>query len=328
MRLSQAGDYVEASAISSGFKTPTRSLPLYVGALKTNIGHLEGGSGIAGLIKTIMILETGVVPPNANFEKPNPKIPVDEWKLSLPIQCEAWPTSKLRRASVSCFGLSGTNSHCILDDAYNFLRKHKISAKHRTRIGVPTHDELRFLQQEFDDIRDMTHPGDDSPPERVTFSPKSPMPVSLSQESVHPAGGSRSSTALFVLSGFDKDSLNWVISGLTEYINTKGRLSSEDERKFLRDLSFTLSQRRSRFNWRVCLLAKSISQLQSRLANDSLTPQHARVSPRLGFVFTGQGAQYAGMGQQLLAYPVFRRSIEAAERYFQSLGGEWSLLGE
>ncbi|XRM42767.1 hypothetical protein ABZX51_005978 [Aspergillus tubingensis] len=324
----QAGDYVEASAISSGFKKTTRSLPLYVGALKTNIGHLEGGSGIAGLIKTMMILETGVVPPNANFEKPNPKIPVDEWKIRLPIQCEAWPTSKLRRASVSCFGLSGTNSHCILDDAYNFLREHKISAKHRTRIGVPTHDELRFLQQDLDDIRDMTHTGDGSPAERVMFSPKSPMPASLSHESVHPAGGSRSSTALFILSGFDKDSLNRVISGLTEYIHMKGRLSSEDERKFLHDLSFTLSRRRSRFNWRVCTLANSISDLQSRLANDSLTPQQARVSPRLGFVFTGQGAQYAGMGRQLLAYPVFRRSIEAAERYYQSLGGKWSLLEE
>ncbi|KAI2940983.1 hypothetical protein CBS63078_564 [Aspergillus niger] len=305
----QAGDYVEASSISSGFKTTTRGLPLYLGALKTSIGHLEGGSGIAGLIKTIMILETGIIPPNANFEKPNPKIPVDEWKLSLPIQCEAWPTSKLRRASVSCFGLSGTNSHCILDDAYNFLRTYKISAKHRTGIGVPTD-------------------GDGSPPERVLFSPKSLMPASLSQASVHPVGGSRSFTALFILSGFDKDSLNRVISDLTEYIHMKGRLSSEDERKFLHDLSFTLSQKRSRFNWTVCVLANSISQLQSRLANDSLTPQHARVSPRVGFVFTGQGAQYAGMGLQLLAYPVFRRSIEAAERYFQSLGGEWSLLEE
>ncbi|KAI2965763.1 hypothetical protein CBS147324_7858 [Aspergillus niger] len=305
----QAGDYVEASSISSGFKTTTRGLPLYLGALKTSIGHLEGGSGIAGLIKTIMILETGIIPPNANFEKPNPKIPVDDWKLSLPIQCEAWPTLKLRRASVSCFGLSGTNSHCILDDAYNFLRTYKISAKHRTRIGVPSD-------------------GDVSHPERAPFRSKSLMPASLSQASVHPVGGSRSFTALFILSGFDKDSLNRVISGLIEYIHTKGRLSSEDERKFLHDLSFTLSQKRSRFNWTVCVLANSISQLQSRLANDSLTPQHARVSPRLGFVFTGQGAQYAGMGLQLLAYPVFRRSIEAAERYFQSLGGEWSLLEE
>lgn len=328
MTLSQAGDYVEASSISSGFKTTTRGLPLYLGALKTSIGHLEGGSGIAGLIKTIMILETGIIPPNANFEKPNPKIPVDEWKLSLPIQCEAWPTSKLRRASVSCFGLSGTNSHCILDDAYNFLRTYKISAKHRTGIGVPTDGEIRSLRRRINDIRDMTHTGDGSPPERVLFSPKSLMPASLSQASVHPVGGSRSFTALFILSGFDKDSLNRVISDLTEYIHMKGRLSSEDERKFLHDLSFTLSQKRSRFNWTVCVLANSISQLQSRLANDSLTPQHARVSPRVGFVFTGQGAQYAGMGLQLLAYPVFRRSIEAAERYFQSLGGEWSLLGE
>ena len=54
------------------------SLPLLIasfsGALKSNIGHLEGGSGVAGLIKTIMILEKGIIPPNATFERLNPKI--------------------------------------------------------------------------------------------------------------------------------------------------------------------------------------------------------------------------------------------------------------
>lgn len=275
-----------------------------------------------------MILETGVIPPNANFKKPNPKIPVNEWKLSLPTRCEAWPTSKLRRASVSCFGLSGTNSHCILDDAYNFLRTHRISAKHRTRISAPTQEEIQSLQQEIDDINMMTNTGDDGPPGSDTFSPKSLMPIGLSQERIPPIEDSQASTALFMLSGFDESSFNKVILDLAEYIHMKGRLSLEEESKFLGDLSFTLSQRRTRFTWNACLLANSISQLQNRLANDSLVPQHSRVPPRLGFVFTGQGAQYAGMGRQLLAYPVFYRSIEAAGRYFQSLGGEWSLLGK
>lgn len=69
------GDPIEAAAIGNSFKkhrTPEK--PLYVGAVKSNIGHLEGASGIAGLIKTILVLEKGVIPPNAGFEHVNPRI--------------------------------------------------------------------------------------------------------------------------------------------------------------------------------------------------------------------------------------------------------------
>ena len=78
------GDPTEASAISAVFKSersPTE--PLYIGAVKPNIGHLEGGSGLASLIKTIMVLEKGIIPPNIWFEKPNPKIPVEDWNIKV-----------------------------------------------------------------------------------------------------------------------------------------------------------------------------------------------------------------------------------------------------
>ncbi|CRK21966.1 hypothetical protein BN1723_017962, partial [Verticillium longisporum] len=76
------GDPIEASAISGAFSEHRSAAePMVVGAVKTNIGHLEGSAGIAGLIKTVLVLEHGVVPPNTWFEKPNPKIPVDEWHL-------------------------------------------------------------------------------------------------------------------------------------------------------------------------------------------------------------------------------------------------------
>lgn len=69
------GDPIEATAIGSAFKDETQSLPIYIGAVKSNIGHLEGASGIAGLIKTILILENGIIPPNMWFEQLNSKIP-------------------------------------------------------------------------------------------------------------------------------------------------------------------------------------------------------------------------------------------------------------
>lgn len=72
------GDAVEADAIEKSFK-PYRSIrePIYVGAVKSMIGHLEAASGMASIIKAILALEHGVIPPNANFEKQNPKISAD-----------------------------------------------------------------------------------------------------------------------------------------------------------------------------------------------------------------------------------------------------------
>lgn len=78
------GDPLEASAIHSAFSdTRPGDQPLYVGAVKSNIGHLEGASGIAGFIKTILVLEKGIIPPNIWFECPNPKIPLHKWNIKV-----------------------------------------------------------------------------------------------------------------------------------------------------------------------------------------------------------------------------------------------------
>ena len=81
-----AGDPVEAEAIASVF-TGKREIdnPLYVGSVKTNIGHLEAASGLVAMVKTIFVLEEGVIPPNINFEKPKKDIPLEEWKLKVQI---------------------------------------------------------------------------------------------------------------------------------------------------------------------------------------------------------------------------------------------------
>lgn len=79
-----AGDPIEASALSRIF-SPGRpqDQPLHVGSVKTNIGHLEGASGLAGVIKAVLMLENETILPNTNFEMPNPRIPLDEWKLTV-----------------------------------------------------------------------------------------------------------------------------------------------------------------------------------------------------------------------------------------------------
>jgi acyl transferase domain-containing protein len=78
------GDPLESTAIGAAFrKTRTSDDPLYVGAVKSNIGHLEGASGIAGVIKAILVLEKGIIPPNTNFEKPNPKIDTEFLRIKV-----------------------------------------------------------------------------------------------------------------------------------------------------------------------------------------------------------------------------------------------------
>ncbi|KAI0102777.1 thiolase-like protein [Nemania sp. FL0031] len=132
------GDPIEASAISEMF-TQYRSPeePLYIGAVKSNVGHSEGASGITSVIKSILTLENGVIPANAWFENRNSKIP-DEWNFKFPTTALPWPQTKsgIRRVSINSFGVSGTNAHIVMDDAYHFLKEHGYDAPHRT-VDVP-----------------------------------------------------------------------------------------------------------------------------------------------------------------------------------------------
>lgn len=81
----QAGDVIEAGAISTAFCSSARpsSRPLYVGSIKTQIGHCEGASGVAGMLHAILSVKHGYILPNCNFEFPNEKIPLKEWRLKV-----------------------------------------------------------------------------------------------------------------------------------------------------------------------------------------------------------------------------------------------------
>lgn len=75
-------------------------------------------------------------------------------------------------------------------------------------------------------------------------------------------------------------------------------------------------------------MADSLEVLTDRIRdNDLPTAVRALETPRLGFVFTGQGAQWSAMGRELMAYPIFNESINQASEYFKSLGSDWDLLG-
>ncbi len=110
------GDPIEMGALAAVFHD--RREPLRVGSVKTNIGHLEGAAGIAGLIKVILAMEHESIPPHLHFRQPNPYIPWEEFPVSVPTEPVPWPRGDRRRAAgVSSFGFSGTNAHVILQEA-------------------------------------------------------------------------------------------------------------------------------------------------------------------------------------------------------------------
>ncbi|WP_040699565.1 type I polyketide synthase [Nocardia vinacea] len=113
-----AGDSVEAAALGETYGgSRAQDVPLAVGSVKTNIGHLEGASGIAGLIKTVLSLTHRELVASLNFETPNPLIPLADLGLRVVTGTESWPVAEVRRAGVSSFGMGGTNAHVIVEEA-------------------------------------------------------------------------------------------------------------------------------------------------------------------------------------------------------------------
>lgn len=111
----RAGDPVECEAIARVLGTARRAgRPLYVGSVKTNIGHTEGAAGVAGLIKAALSLHHRVLPASLHLQNPNPEIPWERGRLAIPTT--QVPLGGGRHlAGVSSFGLSGTNAHVVLE---------------------------------------------------------------------------------------------------------------------------------------------------------------------------------------------------------------------
>ncbi|KAL8715329.1 MAG: hypothetical protein Q9225_006403 [Loekoesia sp. 1 TL-2023] len=115
----RAGDLAEASAISKAMKTVKRNSldPLYVGSVKTLVGHTEAAAGVAGIMKAALSLKHQIIPANDNFATPSSRIPLTEWRLQVPTELVDWRSSGPRRASVNGFGYGGQNVHVILEEA-------------------------------------------------------------------------------------------------------------------------------------------------------------------------------------------------------------------
>ncbi|NSL87031.1 SDR family NAD(P)-dependent oxidoreductase [Chitinophaga sp. Mgbs1] len=112
------GDPLEMEGIALAFRDRTRPEKLWVGSAKTNIGHTEGASGMAGLIKVVLALQHNCIPGNLHFHHPSGAIPWQNIPVAIPANNINWlPGKKKRYAGINSFGLNGTNAHVIVMEA-------------------------------------------------------------------------------------------------------------------------------------------------------------------------------------------------------------------
>ncbi|KAH8690349.1 lovastatin nonaketide synthase [Phaeosphaeriaceae sp. PMI808] len=287
------GDPLELTAIASTLGAARRTAgktPLYVGSIKPTVGHTEGCAGLAGVFKSILLLEKGMLAPTYGIERVNPKLKLNEWNLALPQNVVRWPTPGLRRVSVNSFGFGGANAHVILDDAYHYLQERSLAGKHNTVI----HDS---------DLDSGPH---DTPVNGF----------------IHDA-----SKQLFLLSGKDQTGAKRVSEGLNTWLQRDSK--DKRDPYFLENLAYTLALRRTHLEHRTFVIASSLSELTERLSKGlPAATRSQRHGDNLVMVFTGQGAQWPTMGRELFENPIFRQSINVSQSHLKNLGCKWNAIEE
>ena len=129
------GDAIEAESLASVFAGPVENgNACFVGSLKANVGHLEPAAGIASLIKTLLALEKGEIPPQIHVEQINPQISLEHTRLRIPRRLEPWPRHGRRRvAAVNSFGFGGTNVTAVVAEAPEAVPASRVSSPCRFR---------------------------------------------------------------------------------------------------------------------------------------------------------------------------------------------------
>ena len=167
------GDPIEVEAIGEALRPGRKhgAQPLFLSSVKTNIGHLESASGVAGLMKVVLALQHQEIPGHLHLQEPNPKIPWPKFPLEIPTAARRWPAINGQRlAGVSSFGFSGTNAHVILAQAPESEERKRsaerpfhlltLSARNETaltqlaaRFGnhLSTHSEALACRRDFHD---------------------------------------------------------------------------------------------------------------------------------------------------------------------------------
>lgn len=145
------GDPIEIEALTRAFQTDQQGY-CRIGSVKANIGHLDAASGVAGFIKTVMMLHHRQFAPMPHFDKPNHRISFDQTPFYVGTDKEEWKTSHLpRRAGVSAFGIGGANAHVILEEAQPRKANSKASSKELIVLSARSTHDLKNMTKNLKD---------------------------------------------------------------------------------------------------------------------------------------------------------------------------------
>lgn len=246
----------------------------------------------------------------------------------MPIEIIPWPCKGIRRASVSSFGIGGSNSHAILEDAHSFLQMRDLRGHHCTDL-IPR--QLGSLQSSHSEIS-ITEAA-----EQVTLNGETKETETLAHP-FHKIGSHSSNSELvdhfefsdapklLFWSAIDERGLRQMIEDYCRYFR-ENLPSILTQRFYLENLSHTLLSRRTTFHWSSSVVLTSPDAL-AKIDSLASKPVRKTKDHGLAFVFTGQGAQYRNMGRELLLYQTFRDSVSVMDGLFQKMGCEWSLLSK
>ncbi len=254
------GDPIEVQALSEVFSDRPVEKPIYLGSVKTNIGHLEAAAGIAGLIKVALALKNNLIPPHLHFQKANPYIPFEKLPFEVPTEPQPWPDySEVCFAGISSFGFGGTNAHVILSEA------------------PPKEKQTNEIDRQLH---------------------------------------------LLCLSAKDEPALHHLAERYVDFLKANSHLEPAD-------LCFSANTGRMHFEHRLAIIASKIDGFRESLQNfsrgeEDFTWQYGRVvsteRKKVAFLFTGQGAQYPGMGRVLYdTQPTFRKTIDRCNKILEPI---------
>jgi acyl transferase domain-containing protein/acyl carrier protein len=257
------GDPIEAQALLATYgQQRSNDKPLWLGSLKSNIGHAQAAAGVGGVIKMVMAMQNDVLPRTLHVDEPTPHVDWTAGAVRLLTEPVDWKRNgHPRRAAVSSFGISGTNAHVVLEEA-------------------PTGDDASVSDS-------TTIEG----PTTWLISAKSP------------------------------DAIRAQAARIAEFARTNETLDIQQTAR-------ALATTRTHFDQRAAVIGTDRDTLLAgltALATDTENPALVRgqvAAGKTAFLFSGQGSQRVGAGQELYAtYPVFAAAVDEACAVFDPLLG-------
>ena len=282
----ELGDPIELEAAAAAYGEGREAeRPLLVGSVKTNVGHLETAAGVAGVIKVLLAMREGAIPAQLHFEKPNPRLDWADLPVSVVSEPAPWQAGERpRRAGVSSFGYSGTNAHVVLE--------------------AWEQDHERRQSSRWGPSDRPSPPGGGRPPQADET------PIARRTHRVLPLSA-KTAGALADLAGRYRE---WLAEPDRDWAS-------------LSDAAWTAGVGRDHFASRAGVVFSDAAELRERLETLAAPPE-GRIAgepggARVGFLFTGQGSQWPGMGRELYERePAFREVLDRCEAVFREEQGE------